>query len=89
MATKGAPSFSEQAIQLRSDYQKLRDNTNLPGDIIDVMYQSGKKPAMLYWYENDIEQGQCVRIYDIPALCQLSGDILCLRRNLPIKVGSF
>ncbi|OQD70272.1 hypothetical protein PENDEC_c025G03111 [Penicillium decumbens] len=60
MATKGAPSFSEQAIQLRSDYQKLRDNTNLAGDIIDVMYQSGKKPAMLYWYENDIEQGQCL-----------------------------
>ncbi len=87
MATKVDSSFSSQVIQLRSDYQRLRDSTNLARPIIDVQYVGGEKPSVIYWYENGTEQGQCVRLYDIPGTW--SGNILRLRRNLPSRSDHF
>lgn len=88
MATKVNPGFSDQVIQLRSDYQQLRAATNLVArPIIDAQSVGGEKPSVIYWYDDGTEQGQCVRLYDIPG--PLSGDILRLRRNLPSVSGHF
>lgn len=87
MATKVEPGFSGQVIQLRSDYQRLRASTNLARPVIDIEHVAGEKPSVIYWYENDTEQGQCVRLYDVPGT--LSGEILRPRRNLPSRSDHF
>ncbi|KAI9814485.1 MAG: hypothetical protein M1832_005891 [Thelocarpon impressellum] len=79
--------FNSQVNQLRSDYQRLRKSTNLARPVIDVKCVAGEKPSVIYWYENDTEQGQCVRLYDVPGT--LSGEILRLRRNLPSRSDHF
>ncbi|KAL8994461.1 MAG: hypothetical protein Q9188_007058, partial [Gyalolechia gomerana] len=38
-----------------------------------------------YWYEDGSPHGQCIRLADIPGT--LSGDILRLRRDLPVLDG--
>lgn len=87
MVFKVDRSFSEQVIQLRSDYQLRRENTNIARPVIDLKSVSGQKPSVVYWYENGTEQGQCVRLNDVPGT--LSGDILRLRRNLPSRSDHF
>ncbi len=51
------------------------------------MSTSGDKPNVIYWFEDGTDLGQCIRLYDIPGT--LSGDILRLRRHLPVVSGHF
>ena len=87
MTIKVDSSFSEQVTKLRSDYRLRRARTNLARPVIDVKLVAGQKPSVIYWYENGTEQGQCVRLYDVPGT--LSGDILRLHQNLPTRSDHF
>jgi hypothetical protein len=40
---------------------------------------------MTFWFEDGTENGQSVRIFDVSGT--LSGDILCIKRNLPSTPG--
>ncbi|KAI9771509.1 MAG: hypothetical protein M1840_002129 [Geoglossum simile] len=83
-------AFAQAVSHLRADYQNVRDSTRLvpPAgrpvveqsiDVVeDLVYHT-------YWYEDGSPQGQCIRLADIPGT--LSGDILRLRRDLPILDG--
>ncbi|KAI9861046.1 MAG: hypothetical protein M1813_005475 [Trichoglossum hirsutum] len=83
-------AFAQAVSHLRADYQNVRDSARLvpPAgrpvveqsiDVVeDLVYHT-------YWYEDGSPQGQCIRLADIPGT--LSGDILRLRRDLPILDG--
>ncbi|RJE20386.1 STYKc [Aspergillus sclerotialis] len=84
-------SFSQKVPLLRADYQRKRDNTNLVPptgrsvvdlsvDVIDNVI------CYTYWYEDE-DDTACVRLADIPNT--LSGDILRLQQDLPLRKGSY
>lgn len=84
-------AFSQKVHLLRADYQTKRDSSNLVPptgrpvvdlsvDVIDnVIYYT-------YWYEGE-DETHCVRLADIPNT--LSGDILRLQQDLPLREGSY
>ncbi|KAI0882130.1 kinase-like domain-containing protein [Annulohypoxylon maeteangense] len=87
MATKRQTDdpFSKEVLRLRAEYEHRRVTTNLypPGGRphLELDLQRGDKSYMTYWFDDGTENGQCVRIFDVPGT--LSGDILRLYRNLP------
>ncbi|KAI1124891.1 kinase-like protein [Nemania abortiva] len=91
METQHQDAFASKVLQIREEYRGRRERANLfppiGKRIIDSMNTRGDKPSVIYWIEDGTEQGQCVRLYDIPG--SLSGDILRLRRDLPVVSGHF
>ncbi|KAI9780938.1 MAG: hypothetical protein M1835_004380 [Candelina submexicana] len=83
--------FVQAVSDLRANYQKARDSTRLVPPVglpvldrsIDVV---GNIVHHTYWYEDGSPHGQRIRLADIPGT--LSGDILRLRRDLPILDGN-
>ncbi|KAI9698044.1 MAG: hypothetical protein M1836_004397 [Candelina mexicana] len=83
--------FVQAVSELRANYQKARDSTRLVPPAgwpvidhsIDVV---GNIVHHTYWYEDGSPHGQRIRLADIPGT--LSGDILRLRRDLPILDGN-
>ena len=74
--------FIKEVQRLRDDYEKLREQCNFVGPIIDMNTEKvGGFEIQTYWFDNDTDYGRCIRLYNIPGT--LSGDILRLRRNLP------
>lgn len=83
--------FSKEVLRLRAEYEHRRVTTNLypPGgrSHLELELHRGDKSYMTYWFDDGTENGQCVRIFDVPGT--LSGDILRLYRNLPPMTGHF
>lgn len=83
--------FAEEVLQLRSQYQQLRQSSNLfppAGEpILDMQVAREEKVSLTIWYDDGTELGKCVRLYDIPGT--LSGNILRLRSMLPPVEGHF
>ncbi|KAI4173799.1 MAG: hypothetical protein LQ343_002734 [Gyalolechia ehrenbergii] len=82
--------FVQAVSQLRANYQRVRDRARLvPPAGRPVIDQSvdvvGEVVHHAYWYEDGSSHGQCIRLADIPGT--LSGDILRLRRDLPVLDG--
>ena len=86
-----AKKFVDEVNQLRSQYQRMRQSSNLfppAGDpIIDMQIARDQKASLTIWYDDGTELGKCVRLYDIPGT--LSGSILRLRSMLPLVEGHF
>ncbi|KAI9747583.1 MAG: hypothetical protein M1815_004074 [Lichina confinis] len=79
-------AFSKVVDKLRAEYQTMRDNTNLfpPKGRVPISITGERvdgRDAMVYWFDDGTETGECVRIVDVPG--KLSGDILRLHQNLP------
>lgn len=84
-------SFSKEVLRLRAEYEERRLATNLypPGGkpLLNLGVQFGDKSCMTYWFEDGTENGQYVRVFDVPGT--LSGDILRLYQHLPALSGHF
>ena len=83
--------FIQAVLHLRANYQKVRDRTRLvpPAGrpIIDLSIDVvGNIVHYTYWYEDGSDDGQYIRLADIPGT--LSGDILRLRQDLPALDGN-
>jgi hypothetical protein len=89
--TVDATKFVEEVTRLRSQYEQMRQSTNLfppAGEpILDMQVEHNDKTSLTIWYDDGTELGKCVRLYDIPGT--LSGDILRLRSMLPSVKGHF
>lgn len=89
---KIADEFAQEVLRLRTEYEQNRLATNLfppagrPCLELDVQ-RVGSKRFMTFWFDDGTEQGQSVRIFDVPGT--LSGDILRIKRNLPSMSGHF
>ena len=83
--------FSIEVLRLRAEYEHRRVTTNLYPPIgrplLDLDIQRGDRSYITYWFEDGSEDGQCVRIFDVPGT--LSGDILRLYKKLPSRSGHF
>lgn len=82
--------FTQAISHLRAKYQKVRDRTRLTSPagrpVIELSIEVVDNIVHhTYWYEDGSPQNQCIRLADIPGT--LSGDILRLRRDLPILDG--
>ena len=84
-------AFSREVLRFRAEYEHRRITTNLypPGGRphLELDLRRGDKSYMTYWFDDGTEDGQCVRIFDVPGT--LSGVILRLYRNLPPLSGHF
>ncbi|KAI0099939.1 kinase-like protein [Nemania sp. FL0031] len=83
--------FSKDVLHLRDEYEHRRKTTNLypPSgrSNLELELHRGDKSYMTYWFEDGTKFGQCVRVFDVPGT--LSGDILRLDRNLPLREDHF
>lgn len=85
-------AFQDEVLRPRAEHEERRLRTNLypPGGRpnIELDVHHGEKSHMTYWFEDgDSPLGQCIRVFDVPGT--LSGDILRLRQQLPIRPGHF
>lgn len=80
--------FAKEVHRLRDEYARLRNATNLvpPAGrpLVDMNITVVENVTYYtYWYERDASRCQCIQLADIPNT--LSGNILRLRANLPLR----